>query len=372
MSEALRNRVMNLVRWCVTLAAVTWVLMKIEWRDQLRQSTGEPLRGRVQVLADRFIVTAADGSVREFARADAPEDAFEPGFLTLVRNIQPAYLLVGLFFYPIANVLGALRWRALMRAHEMDPGLVQSLKLTWLGFFWSLVFPGVTGGDVVKAYCVARTAQKRAIAVLIVLLDRIIGLVGLAFLSGLVILFNLHNAELRTVSTGILIFIAIMVSCGLLFFSRRLRRWSGFNWLLGLLPFQTRVAQFDEALFHYRNHKKTIAASLALSLGTHAVNVGVFCLAGRALGLPVAWQHYFVFIPVMLMIAALPISAGGLGVFESGVSHFLALPGVGATASGAFALCVLYRLMIIFVGLPGAMVQVGGMKSEDGELKIED
>jgi uncharacterized protein (TIRG00374 family) len=295
----------------------------------------------------------------------AGEGSFQPGFLTLFRQIRPAYLLAGLLVYPISNILGAIRWRALMRAHNMDPGFMRSLQLTWLGFFWSLVLPGVTGGDVVKAYAVVRTAQRRGVAVLIVLLDRIIGLLGLALLSGLVILFNLRNPELRTVSTGILLFIVVMAGGGLLFFSRRLRRWSGLKWFLGLLPFQTQVTQLDEALFHYRYHKGAMFGAIFLSLGTHAVNVGTFCFAGKALSLPVAWQHYFVFIPVMLMIAALPISVGGLGVFESGVAHFFTLRGVGATASGALALCVLYRMMTIIVSLPGAMVRVDPTRRDD-------
>jgi hypothetical protein len=127
---------------------------------------------------------------------------------------------------------------------------------------------------------------------------------------------------------------------------------------MGLLPFQEHVTQLDAALFHYRYHKRTMVEAVVISLGTHIVNVGTFCFAGYALSLPVALQHYFVFIPVMLMIAALPISVGGLGVFEGGVVHFLTLPGVGATAQGALALCVLYRILTIFIGLPGAMVRV--------------
>jgi hypothetical protein len=366
MDAASKTRILALIRWAVTLGAITWVLLRIDWRDQVCPPVGEPLRGRVEVRSDRYLVTTADGATHEVLRDANGESFFLPGFLTLLKNMQPIYLLIGLLVLPFSNVLGAFRWRELMRAHAMDIAVYRSLQLTWLGFFWSLVFPGITGGDVVKAYAVTQTAQKRAVAVLIVLLDRIIGLVGLAILSGIVILFNLHNAELRTVSTGILAFLAIMVGGGLLFFSRRLRRWSGFDVLLGLLPFQERVTQLDEALFHYRYHKRAIAVSLLLSLGTHAVNVGTFCFAGRALGLPVAWQHYFVFIPVMLMIAALPISVGGLGVFESGVAHFLTLRGVGATSSGAFALCVLYRIMTIIVGVPGALVRVRG-QSRGGE-----
>ena len=353
-----RKQLVQILRWGVTLGAIAWVLLKINWRDQVVLANGEAVRGHVQVLDDRYIVRQNGQERRIPLEETSGEDCFQPGFLTLFTQIRPEYLVLALFVYPLSNLLGAVRWRELMRAHQLDIGFMRCLKLTWLGFFWSLVFPGVTGGDVVKAYSVARTATKRAVAVLTVLLDRIIGMVGLAILSGVVILFNLHNQELRTVSTGILLFILAAVGSGVLFFSRRLRRWFGLATLMSLLPFQSKVVQLDEALFHYRYHKWTILFTILLSVGTHIVNVGIFLLAGLSLGLPVAWQNYFVFIPVMLMIAALPISVGGLGVFESGVAHFFTLRGVGATASQALALCVLYRLLTILVGLPGAAVQI--------------
>src|SRR5262245_22743579 len=198
MQARTKKRLVQAIRWVVTIGAISWVLLKIEWRDQLVTADGTTLRGRVQVLEDHYRVDLVDGGVRELKKEDAAaEDAFQPGFLTLFRQLRPGPLLVGLLVYPLSNVLGAIRWRSLMQAHDMDPGLSRSLQLTWMGFFWSLVFPGVTGGDVIKAYAVARTAQRRGVAVLIVLLDRIIGLVGLALLSGMVILFNLQNVELR-------------------------------------------------------------------------------------------------------------------------------------------------------------------------------
>ncbi len=235
-----------------------------------------------------------------------------------------------------------------------------------MGFFWSLIFPGVTGGDVVKAYAAAQTAEKRAVSVLTVFFDRLIGLVALAILSGIVILCNLHNEELRVVSTGILAFISVMVGGGLWFYSRRLRRWLGLDWLLGLLPFKDRITQIDDALFEYRYHKKTLIGSIVVSLAAHIVNVGAFYLAGEALDLGVAWQNYFVFIPVVLMVAAVPFSVGGIGVLEGGVARFLTLRGVGATAAGAFALCVLYRIMTIIISLPGAFVRVKEARLENG------
>ena len=357
MDSDFKSHLVSLLRLAVTTAAIAWVFLKINWRDQVQLADGTVLRGQVTAEPDRFVVITPGGRIHLVPRDETSgESAFQPGFLTLFKDIRVVYLLMGLVVYPLANVLGAVRWRELMRAHQMDLGFSKSLQLTWLGFFWSLVFPGVTGGDVVKAYCVARTAENRAVAVLIVFLDRIIGLIGLAVLSGVVILFNLHNQELRTVSSGILIFILAMVGGGVLFFSRRLRRWLGLDWLIGLLPFQARVSQLDDALFEYRYHKKTILTALLLSLAAHVANVGTFYLAGKALRLPVAWQHYFVFIPVMLMVAALPISVGGLGVLESGVTHFLTLAAVGASANGALALCLLYRVMTVFIGLPGAMV----------------
>ena len=322
MSFKFSKTLLNLLRAAVTIGAVGWLLLKIDWRDQMG------------------------------------ENGYQAGLLTLFKGIRPQFLFVGLVTFPLVILLGAIRWRQLMRAHDMDPGLRDAVRITWLGYFWNLVLPGLTGGDVVKAYYVARAAEKRSISVLTVLLDRVIGLCGLAALSGVVILFNLHNSELREVRSWILIFILVMIGVGVLFFSRRLRRWLAVNWLIGVLPFQERVSQLDDALFAYRYHKKTLLGALGLSIVAHAINVGMFFLAGKSLGLPVPWYHYYVFIPVTLMIAALPFSVGGIGVLEGGVAHFLTVSAPGVNVAGAFAICVVYRIMTILIALPGALFKL--------------
>ncbi len=131
MDDANKKRLAGLIRWGVTLAAVLWVVLKIDWQDQVRSVNGETLRGRVQVLDDRYIVTSSDSAVNEVLQSEVADDtSFQPGFLTLLKNIRPNYLVVGLVFYPLANVLGAVRWHALMRAHRIEIGFTRSLQLT--------------------------------------------------------------------------------------------------------------------------------------------------------------------------------------------------------------------------------------------------
>ncbi len=367
----MKKYAINGLRILVTAGAILWVLSKLSWYDELRLVDGTVLRGRVERVAGGYAIELRDGRRHELAVSQVwPQRPYQPGLVSAFRRLRPGWLLAAFCCYPVALLIGALRWQALLCAHDIDPGLPTALRLTWVGYFWNLVFPGLTGGDVVKAYCVARAGRKRSAAVLTVFLDRGIGLCGLALLSAMVTAFNLRQPELRTVSGGVLAFLLSALAAGVLFFSRRLRRWSGLEWFINHLPFQRLVQQLDSALFEYRYHKRTLALALALSLIVHVVNVGVFYFAGRALSLPVTWQHYFVFIPVVLMVAALPISVGGLGVLEGGIAELLTLPQVGASVAGAFALCLLYRAMAILAGLPGAVLSasVSYTTDLDGEL----
>ncbi|HID22982.1 MAG TPA: flippase-like domain-containing protein, partial [Planctomycetaceae bacterium] len=295
---------LNGLRVLVTAGAILWVLSKLSWYDELHLVDGTVLRGRAERVESGYVIELRDGGHRKLAgSALRPDQPYQPGLVSAFRRLRSVWLLPAFCCYPLALFIGAVRWRALLRAHELDPGLATALRLTWVGYFWNLVLPGLTGGDVVKAYCVARAGRKRSAAVLTVFLDRGIGLCGLALLSAIVIAFNLRQPELRAVSGGILAFLLAAFLGGVLFFSRRLRRWSGLEWLINHLPFQRLVQALDSALFEYRYHKRTLAFTLALSVVVHVVNVSVFYFAGRALALPVEWQHYFVFIPVVLMVA---------------------------------------------------------------------
>ncbi len=86
-----------------------------------------------------------------------------------------------------ATLLTFLRWYVLVRAQGLPFRLRDSLRLGFIGVFFNLLMPSAVGGDLVKAFLLAREQRRRTVAVATVLVDRLIGLVGLVLLGGLIV-----------------------------------------------------------------------------------------------------------------------------------------------------------------------------------------
>jgi hypothetical protein len=81
-------------------------------------------------------------------------------------------------------------------------------------------------------------------------------------------------------------------------------------------------------------------------------------LAGKALGLPLSAGYYFVVVPVVVLVAAIPISPQGAGVMEVFAVALTARQ--GASVSQAFALTMSIRAVQIFWNLTGGIFVMRG------------
>lgn len=79
-----------------------------------------------------------------------------------------------------------VRWHLLVRAQDLPFTLGSAMRLGLIGFYLNLFLPGSVGGDLIKAYFIAKEQSRRTIAVSTIFLDRIIGLVGLVALVAIV------------------------------------------------------------------------------------------------------------------------------------------------------------------------------------------
>jgi len=380
-----RRWLVNVIRAAVTVIALYLVLSKIELHDRVvlanrDGSPGRVIRAKAVVIHPHKVpaivsirdtdwepmVVALSAVAVDTSVPGHPRPMIIEGFGTMLRRMKLRYFFLALLIYPLVLLIGAVRWHRLMAVHNIHPTRLESLRLTWIGFFWSLIFPGVTGGDLLKAYYISQQTANRTASVITVFFDRIIGIVAMALLSGAVILLlalgvvDFGGAQLDAPSKVVGVFIALVLAGTVVFFSRRIRRALMIDRLLKVLPFQRLVAEIDGAVFHYRDHKLEVAIAFGLSVACHVATVFTFASLGQALRMPVGLHYYFIFIPVILIISAIPITLAGLGLMEAMFVKFFTIVGVGATPDQALALCILFRIVMVISSTPGAILSLKG------------
>lgn len=364
------------------VAALMWLVFRtIHFEDRLVYRSGPPEQqvvAREQVVEIqgpwkddpvRYTVAGEPGErvVTRGRQGDGTTLDVEPGFLTYWHNLDLLLFTLGALAYFVTVLIAGARWWWLLRVNGTDVSLGETLRFTWIGVFFNTVVPGATGGDVIKAIYIMKRCPGHRVQVLVsVIVDRVLGLASLALLGAVMVLFALERfAQIAAAIWGV---IGVVGLVGVVAFSRRLRQLVRLTWLLERLPqrISNLLKLVDQAVFFYRDHRWVIGASLVAGVANHVLSVLSVVFIGQALGVGMPPFEYFVLIPVINIVTAIPIGPNGWGVGEAlykylfakyGAIHLPATVGNAAEAMGTrgVALSVLYRLHLTFWSLLGGL-----------------
>lgn len=381
----MERRRQTLIRWtlrAVGLALVALVIVtQISWGDELRTREGEVLSGDVKSLTDgAFLVTEDDGQTRRIDRENVAErSAGVPhvtwGFRTLgLRVLQkPATGISVLLALLLIVVLMGWRWQRLLAAVDVPMRVREAVRLTFVGGFFNIVVPGSTGGDVVKAYYAAKQTGRGTRSVLSVFVDRIIGVFTLVLVAA-VALFYLEvsgkgSEGFRVARITVFALLAGGVLGLIVLASRRVRRALGLSAIIRRLPFQRIVEEVGASIRLYRGEHGILLHALAISIVNQiGIALVVYALADALSIDGVDALTCLALVPLMNLLAAVPLLPGGWGVGELAFAYFFGQVGVPATE--AVGLSVLFRLSFMAVNLPGGVFWLLS-RDQDSRAEIE-
>lgn len=300
-------------------------------------------------------IETATGELFYTPPTDLPPDRLariESGLLSCVREAQVSFLFLGALMILVGSLIATYRWYLLLMAAELATSFRRAFDLTFIALFFNNIMPGLTGGDLVKAVYIAREHNNRKTeAIITVLLDRILGITGLALVAGIVLPANLDKySEVAPWIYGLLL-AELVVGC--VFFSRRIRRFLRLDAIVARLPLARFLKKIDQAVFLYRYRRKLVFVSLLLSMVVHLFIISGWACMGIGLGLDVPFISYFAIVPITLIVMALPIAPSGWGVGEMAVIYFWGTQGV--SSGRAFALALMYRMGQLAVSLIGGV-----------------
>jgi uncharacterized protein (TIRG00374 family) len=278
----------------------------------------------------------------------------DPGrLLDTVRALPLWVFLASLCLYAVGYVLSTLRWQGLLAAEGLRLPLARLILLYFEGAFFNLFLPSLIGGDIFRGYAIYKLTRHDA-AVASILVDR---LSGFAALMGIAVLaLGLAHPGVGDVQVTVmilavtLVFVAVVATLS----SPRLSALaSALLSRLGLARFQPRLHGMVQSLQRYRGHRGALGQALLLSAALQALIILVYYLIGRSLGLAVPLGYFFLYVPLITVLAMLPISVAGLGVREGGVVYFFAKVGVdGGSALG---------MSLIWFSLTALVSSLGGL-----------
>ncbi len=257
--------------------------------------------------------------------------------------------LLALAGYLFSQVLSAYKWQMLARPLGFNQSLPAFTVYYFVGMYLNLFAPSTVLGDLARALLLTGSGGGVGSALQSVVVDRVSGMAMLLWVSAVgavwLLLFD------PTVLPAALCY-GTIAAAGLMVIG-----W----WILPhvvawLGSPRHRLRQFlERALAPYRAQGSAVLGrACGLAFGFHFFQLTLQVLLAHALGLSVPFWYLMLFIPLVHMLSALPLSFGGAGVREGLYVFFLAFMGIGKNEAVAFGL--LWTALVFGAGLLGGLV----------------
>ena len=286
--------------------------------------------------------------------------------LTLCICIATMFLL---------NLSIAIRWRIILRYYCSNRPISSLWRFTMIGAFFNQFLPTGMGGDLFRIGYVRASGVPLLTAVNSVVIDRIIGFLGLFILITIGAPYLLAIAQSGTVLTALLILVGLLAAAISLFIridllSRVLCKFPYFSkWRCSLGYLARLLNSVEQCAADARSLLRKWPDGfivLFLSLVNQTILGLVVCLLARAMGYELAFFAAVVTFPFVLLLSMIPISLAGWGLREGAMVVVFAL--LGMPREIALSASILFGICLLLAALPGACLWLIGHRHAAGKL----
>jgi glycosyltransferase 2 family protein len=254
------------------------------------------------------------------------------------------------------------RWRALLATAGVREGFGRSWRTVFAGLFLNNFMPGTLGLDGLRILLMGRACGSMAVAIGAIAYERAMQVSIYVVLIMLASLWPMGWLapwlHLTIVVVGGLAVLALLLLLKWLSGRRISRAPAGAGLLLrGWTFLGAMLAETGHMQVRLRRHRGAQAQFFLSSLVNVGCILALFAVALHDLGRPVDLPVIIFAVGIAAIVSGLPISFGGIGVYEAALVLFLGLGGVPSGDALLTALVVRgASIVVTLVGLPSAVL----------------
>lgn len=259
----------------------------------------------------------------------------------------------------IGVVLSAQRWRVILAGLDKPVPMTVLVRGQLVGVFFNQLLPSTIGGDLARSWWTHRNVGSHMLSLTVVAIDRLIGLIGICAVAFAAALLSPDVVATMPMFwlTGLIPFAVIGL---LLVFShprtaiwgRRLLTLPGFRLV------RDKAAIAYQGIAGLRARWSRLGTAFALSVALMVEIVALYVLIAFAFDMPVSASALAVLVPIVSMIAMLPVTINGIGLRE-GALAVLGAP-FGMTMADAIVLAWTVLLLQSLYAVLGGFVYMAG------------
>jgi glycosyltransferase 2 family protein len=281
-----------------------------------------------------------------------------PRLWSYVRSASIAWLATAILMYFLMVVASAWRWGLLLAAQGVSVPARRLTESFLVATFFNNFLPSNIGGDVVRIADTAAASRSRTLAAAVVIVDRVIGLLGLVLLAAVAATtapwtdggplpsWVLWLGFAAGIAVSLPPFLAPDLTVKLLSPLRRIHQ----EWI------SARLQQLTGVLNRFRQAPGALIGCFAGAVLVQALLVAFYAAVARGIGIPISAWHMAVIVPVSFLAQLMPISVNGFGVREAVFSYYFSQ--VGVPSEGGLIVSLLGAALVMLFSLSGAFAYV--------------
>ncbi len=282
----------------------------------------------------------------------------DPGeLLRAFRRLSPGEILLLLALLTLDRVLMGIKWGVLLRIAGVRLSYPRIVAVYYQGSFVGTLMPSHIGGDLLRAWLVARDSGIRYPVFASLVMERLVGFLSAVnwALFGAVLLIVWFDPDRWLFWSGLGL-VAAVVGNALFVLSLHDRT---HDFVLGMLGRWHRLRigavlhKFYEAYAQFSRDPGRLLLNFLLTLAEHFLQMAIVFAIAASLDVTASPVMFFAATAVYLLIFRIPVAPDGWGVGEATAIGVFAL--IGVTAENAFAMSVTGHALILVAVLPGLL-----------------
>ena len=283
----------------------------------------------------------------------------DPGeLLRAFERLSAFEILLLLALTTLDRILMGVKWGVLLRIAGVELSWARIVAAYYQGTFVGILMPSHIGGDLLRAWLVARDSGIRYPVFASLVMERLLGFVSAVnwALLGSVFLSIRFDPQRWPLWAGLGL-LAALSGNGLFLLSLH-RRTHAF--ILARLGRRHRsrgigiLHGFYESYARFSRDSGRLALDFALTLFEHLLQMAIVFVIARSLDIAAPAAVFFAATAVYLLILRIPVAPDGWGVGEATAIGVFAL--IGITAENAFAVSLTGHALMLAGALPGLLV----------------
>lgn len=257
--------------------------------------------------------------------------------------------VIALFLLLVQLIVAALRQMQVFHLAGTRLGFIESVQTTFIGAFFGQALATFIGGDAMRVWRLHRLTRSVSVAASGVIIDRMLGLLGLASLvafSGLFIRSTVIEPDIKVWLTALSIISTLALACIFFLHKLSLDKYASY-----VGPF---VANLWTLIGKISRHTRALIVMVVTSALVHVLTIAAVIALGRGAGISIEAIECLILIPPVVFLAMLPISYSGWGIREGAMVIALGLTGISPADSMAISIGL--GITQLAASLPGAIL----------------